>query len=168
MALARLLRHGLTSSLNVNAGGMCRKCSSKLSPWNVYSLKTALLQRLHLLRSPNYAYLFSRTWLPDAPPSQQNLATRCSTVSAEADCLFFVSPAQPSMLLMARKRRQYRAWGDGSPVKITCCSSRGPGFKSQHLFYNSSSWRSAALFWPLLILHACCTEPNKQAKIHMK
>jgi hypothetical protein len=110
----------------------------------------------------------SRTWLPDAPPSQQNLATRCSTVSAEADCLFFVSPAQPSMLLMARKRRQYRAWGDGSPVKITCCSSRGPGFKSQHLFYNSSSWRSAALFWPLLILHACCTEPNKQAKIHMK
>ena len=43
----------------------------------------------------------------------------------------------------------FRDWGDGSAVKSTGCSSRGPGFKSQqpHCGSQPSVMRSKALFW---------------------
>jgi hypothetical protein len=47
------------------------------------------------------------------------------------------------------KRERFRGWRDGSAVKSTDCSSRGPEFKSQQLHGGSQPFvmRSDALFW---------------------
>jgi hypothetical protein len=45
--------------------------------------------------------------------------------------------------------KKFEGWRDGSAVKSTDCSSRGPEFKSQqpHGGSQSSGMRSDALFW---------------------
>jgi hypothetical protein len=39
----------------------------------------------------------------------------------------------PSISLSLKKKGGGRSWRDGSTVKSIGCSSRGPGFNSQHL-----------------------------------
>ena len=52
------------------------------------------------------------------------------------------------------RRRRWKGEGDGSAVKSSGCSSRGPEFNSQQLHgvLQSSIMRSGALFWPAGIL----------------
>jgi len=54
------------------------------------------------------------------------------------------------------KKLAYWGWRDGSVVKSTVCSSRGPEFNSQqpHGGSQPSVMRSDALFWPEGALHA--------------
>jgi hypothetical protein len=52
-------------------------------------------------------------------------------------------------------------WRYGSTVQRTCCSPRGPGFRSQHLqswlttIQNTSPKRHNTLFWISLALNTC-------------
>jgi hypothetical protein len=54
-----------------------------------------------------------------------------------------------SVELFSRLKNHHEGWGDGSAVKSTDCSSRGPGFKSQqpHGGSQPSVMTSDALFW---------------------
>ena len=53
-------------------------------------------------------------------------------------------------LTSAHKKGTYRGWRDGSEIKGTGCSSRGPQFNSQqpHGGLQPPVMRSGVLFWP--------------------
>ena len=61
-------------------------------------------------------------------------------------------------------------WSNGSVLKSTGCSSRGPGFNSHHsrggaqLSVNSSLKAYNALFWPVRVLQAHGAQTYVQAK----
>ena len=62
----------------------------------------------------------------------------------------------PAIKQSKRDSISHGSWRDGSAVKSTSCSSRGPGFDSQHPWQlitvsNSLFRRSDTLFWPLRV-----------------
>jgi len=59
------------------------------------------------------------------------------------------SPIPCTHTLIVNLKSKVKGWRDGSVVKSTDCSSRGPGFKSQPPYGGSqlSIMKSVALFW---------------------
>lgn len=68
------------------------------------------------------------------------------------------------------KKMSCGIWGNGTVIKIICCSSKGSDFNSQNLHWqfmatcNSSSMRSNILYWSSLVTALTCTDKHTYTK----